>query len=570
MIIFKYVKWKNFLSTGNVETQIDLNRSSSTLIVGPNGAGKSTFLDAISFALFGRPYRKINKPQLLNTINKKDCVVETEFSIGLVTYKIVRGLKPNIFEIYKDGTLLNQDAQSRDYQAYLEKNILKTTQASFCQIVTVGSASYTPFLELTSAKRREFIEELLDLQIFTRMNLILKDEVTTNAENIKDNERDIKFNEGLIKVQSNYLQTMREKTETFLNEKKERLKNAEELIDTYHNNMQETARKISELESHISDTDEVNKKMQSLMKMKVQLESKHHNIQSSLGFFKEHSDCPTCKQNIQEEFKTKAINEREKQLIELNDGLVKLNVRISDNRFRMETIEGVAKKIAELQFSYFASDTLKNHQIKYADELRIELDKAQIETFDEEANDITSLNDKNVDLIERQKELLLERDTLQVAQTILKDGGIKATIIRQYIPIINNLINKYLATLEFFINFELNEEFEETIKSRFRDDFSYASFSEGEKMRINLALLFAWRAVAKMRNSLDTNVLVMDEIFDGSMDGSGIEEFIKVLQSFGPNTNSFIITHKTDQFYDKFNHIISFKKVKNFSQIMEK
>jgi DNA repair exonuclease SbcCD ATPase subunit len=568
MLKFEHVRWRNFLSTGNIWTEIDLAVNQTTLIVGENGAGKSTLLDALSFALFGRPHRKINKPQLVNTINKKDCVVEVTFSTNGSSYRVIRGLKPAVFEIYKDGDLVDQNALSRDYQEYLEKTIVKMNHKSFPQIIAIGSASYTPFLELTAANRREFIEDLLDLQMFSKMNVLLKDRITTNIQALETNQKDRQFSERLVQVYSSTIKSLQEKSENTINEKKERLESIKRELLEQENNITKSNEDIEAIKPLVKNEKILLNKLSEIEQISNQLKGRQKTIEGQIKFFDQHSDCPTCRQNITEQFKTNTVEQKNLELKNIADALLQLETKQQNTTDQLNIIREHNKTISELKVKIAVSQTMVENYRKYIDETEAEINQAvETQSTSSEETQLIQERDKLDKLIETYRELEDEKNTLGIAQSILNDKGIKATIIRQYIPIINKLINKYLASLEFFINFEMNEHFEETIKSRFRDEFSYTSFSQGEKMRINLALLFAWRAVAKMRNSVNTNLLIMDEIFDSSLDTGGTEEFIKIMQTLKEG-NVFVITHKTDQFYDRFNNVIRFKKVKNFSEMI--
>lgn len=569
MIMFKKIRWKNLLSTGNIFTELDLLENKTTLIVGENGAGKSTILDALSFGLFNKPFRKINKPQLLNTITKKDLVVEIEFQINQNNYKVVRGIKPNIFELYRDGKLLNQDAAARDYQDVLEKQILKINHKSFCQVVVLGSASFVPFMQLPAQSRREIIEDLLDLQIFTSMNLILKDRAQINAGAIKDCESDKKVLKSNLTILRNHLQDMQTNNENLIAEKQSKIAATIELIDQANAEVDEILDACDKLKLQLSDQHTISSKLQKMEQLKVQLKSKINNAEKTINFFHDHDSCPTCKQGIDHEFKSETIKTKTSQITEVESGLIKLDAERLKILDKLEEYSKINSQIHDLNLQ---QSQLNTKISGWNDNIREW--KRDINSINEKSktsqniNDIEKLQTKLKEIEVLFNELHEEKAVLQTAASILKDGGIKAKIIKQYIPIINKFINKYLTAMDFFVNFELNEQFNETIKSRFRDDFSYASFSEGEKMRINLAILFTWRAVSKLRNSVNTNLLIMDEVFDSSLDSNGTEEFLKILQSLTADTNTFIISHKTDQLYDKFEKVVRFEKHKNFSKMV--
>lgn len=569
MIMFKKIRWKNLLSTGNIFTELDLLENKTTLIVGENGAGKSTILDALSFGLFNKPFRKINKPQLMNTITKKDLVVEIEFQINQNNYKVVRGIKPNIFELYRDGKLLNQDAAARDYQDVLEKQILKINHKSFCQVVVLGSASFVPFMQLPAQSRREIIEDLLDLQIFTSMNLILKDRAQINAGSIKDCESDKKVLKSNLTILKNHLVDMQTNNDKLIEEKQGKIESAIALIDDASKDIDDIIDACEKLRVQLSDQQTISAKLQKMEQLKVQLKSKINNAEKTINFFHDHDSCPTCKQGIDHEFKDETIKIKTSQITEVEGGLTKLDVERVKVMEKLEEYSKINNDIHDLNLQQSQLNTKISGWNENIREWRKEIKSIHEKTkTSQNVNDIENLQNKLKDIEILFNELHEEKAVLQTAGSILKDGGIKAKIIKQYIPIINKFINKYLTAMDFFVNFELNEQFNETIKSRFRDDFSYASFSEGEKMRINLAILFTWRAVSKLRNSVNTNLLIMDEVFDSSLDSNGTEEFLKILQSLTADTNTFIISHKTDQLYDKFEKVVRFEKHKNFSKMV--
>lgn len=568
MILFKVIRWKNFLSTGNIFTELNLIQNKTTLIVGENGAGKSTILDALSFGLFNKPFRKINKPQLLNSITKKDLVVEIEFQINQNEYKVVRGIKPNIFELYRDGKLMNQDAAARDYQEVLEKQILKINHKSFCQVVVLGSASFVPFMQLPAQSRREIIEDLLDLQIFTSMNLLLKDKIQTNASQIKDCESDKKVLTSNLNLMKKHAESLQLNTKNFIEEKNGKIETALRLINETSLEVDEIIEEANGLKEQLKNQQAARTKLQKLDGLKVQLKSKIDNASKTINFFHDHDSCPTCKQGIDHEFKNETINTKNAQINEVVSGLERLEAERKKVVDKLEEYGKLNNRLHDLNLRMSQLNTQISGWNDNINEWRKEIKNIQEKTsVSQNVQDIEKLKD-NLKNIEMQfNELHEEKNVLNTAASILKDGGIKSKIMKQYIPIINKFINKYLTSMDFFVNFELNEQFVETIKSRFRDDFSYASFSEGEKMRINLAILFTWRAISKLRNSVNTNLLIMDEVFDSSLDSNGTDEFFKILQTLTADTNTFIISHKTDQLYDKFEKVIKFEKHKNFSKM---
>jgi DNA repair exonuclease SbcCD ATPase subunit len=569
-IFFQKIRWKNFLSTGNQYTEIDLNKTNTTLIVGENGAGKSTLLDALSFSLYNKPFRKVNKPQLVNSINNKDCVVEIEFIIGSNNFKVIRGLKPNKFEIYQNGDMLNQDAASRDYQEVLEKQILKLNHKSFCQVVVVGSASFTPFMQLTAANRREVIEDLLDIQIFSTMNSLLKSKVTDNQDEIKDSDYHINILSEKITMQEKYVAEIQKDTDEQIEALRKEVESNTTLSNNYKSEIKSVMENITSLRESIADLPSMNKKLKDATNIQADLNAKIKMLRSDIKFFEDNDTCPTCKQDIDSKFKSYTVNVRHKQIKETESGIDLLITKMEDINKRLNDISDTHQQIADLNIHLATLNANVDGLHTQNQKLKQKATEIAGKRNDDNNKDII-LEELSIDyetMSEYKGSLLKERDAMYVASQILKDGGIKSKVIKQYVPIINKLINKYLASLDFFVNFELDENFNETIKSRFRDAFSYASFSEGEKMRINLAIMFTWRAVAKLRNSASTNLLIMDEVLDGSLDNNGTDEFLKILNTLTEDTNTFIISHKGDQLYDKFTNVIKFTKHKNFSMVV--
>lgn len=567
MILFRSIRWKNFLSTGNLFSELDLSANKTTLIVGENGAGKSTLLDALSFVLFGKPFRKINKPQLLNTITQKQLVVEVEFSIGSSKYKIVRGMKPNVFEVYKDGKLLNQSAEMKDYQEILEKQIIKVNHKSFCQVVVLGSATFQPFMQLTASQRREIIEDLLDLQIFTTMNFLLKDKVQVNTQAITEISSNKKLLEDRISIVKEYLLEIQNSNEKLIEEKQAVIIETNEQIQKLDDEYWKHENKRKELDDSLFDEETVSKKMNKLGQLRHQIEANLNILNKEVGFFHKYDNCPTCKQQIDETFKNETITTKETEIKNIYEGLEKLSKEYEKTNARLNELIEIHGEINSKKLEISRVKTKISSLIEYRETLEKEIKNIDQKTVEKQDNKIPDLEKELNDLEINYNERLEDRNVFSVASALLKDSGIKSKIIKQYIPIINKLINKYLSAMEFMCQFELDEEFNETIKSRYRDVFSYSSFSEGEKMRINLAILFAWRAIAKLRNSVNTNILIMDEVFDSSLDSNGTEEFLKIINSLTSDTNTFIISHKTDQLYDKFEKVVRFEKHKNFSRI---
>ena len=525
-------------------------------------------LDALSFALYNKPFRKINKPQLLNSINKKELVVEVEFSIGPASYKIVRGVKPNVFEVYKNDSLLNQNAESKDYQEILETQILKLNHKSFCQVVVLGSASFTPFMQLAAQARREVIEDLLDIQIFSTMNSLLKEDIAENTKALLQAEYNYNITTNAIEMQNLLASKMRDNTTEQIEkiDKEILLTDAALEIETYKIVDKDT--EIGELLRSIDDESKIRNKHQKLLILEQQLIDKIRKLKADISFFEVNDNCPTCKQVIQNDFKCETVDDKYRNIEEVQAGLDQLKEELINLTNEIKQIDSIKKDITNLKIEQAAHINTANGHKSYIAKLnknKEELNKKNDDHVSEET--IKQLEIQLQNNIEQKNELARCKDSLQVASLILKDSGIKSRIIKQYVPVINKLINKYLSSMDFFVQFELDETFNEKIKSRFRDEFSYASFSEGEKMRINLAILFTWRAVAKMRNSASTNLLIMDEVMDSSLDINGTNEFLKILLSLTNDTNTFIISHKTDQLFDKFNQVIKFEKSQNFSKI---
>lgn len=566
-MIFKTIRYKNFLSTGNIFTEIDLATHKQTLIVGANGAGKSTILDALMYVLYNKPYRNINKPQLVNSINQKNLVVELEFITGSDKYLIRRGMKPNVFEIIKNGNLVNQSADARDYQEHLEKNILKLNYKSFSQIVVLGSASYVPFMQLPAAHRRAVIEDLLDIQVFSTMNNILKIRASDNKSNLSDVDFKINLVKEKIKLQEQHIQKLNADKDSLIENARDEIKKCEFLITENEAKLIEYRVKVGELNETIIDSPKITSRIQFLNKIETQLNDKLNRLKRELSFFHDNDSCPTCKQEIDTNFKCTAVDNRTTNMQEVEDGIDKLRDEFTKTTQRQLEIQAILENISqyEKRISSVNSDiTMLNNLIaRYTNEIALYEQQRSANLVVESTDDFK----KELKLHEQDKNRLSdERQILEIVGNLLKDTGIKAKIIKQYIPIMNKLINKYLAAMDFFVNFELNENFEEKIKSRYRDEFSFESFSEGEKMRLNLAVLFAWRAIAKLRNSANVNILIFDETLDGSLDNSGIEDFLKIIYGLISDTNTIIISHKAETI-DKFSNVIRFEKHKNFSRV---
>ena len=569
MINFQTIRWKNLLSTGNSFTEIRLDKSPNTLIIGNNGAGKSTILDALCFALFGKPFRKINKPNLVNSINNGDTIVEVEFTIGKKQYKVVRGIKPNILEIYLNGALLNQDAKAKDYQEYLEKSILKFNFKSFTQIVILGSASFVPFMQLAAADRRALIEELLDIQIFTSMNSLIKDRMAAIKDSSTKNKFDMQLVSEKIQMQKQNIEEHKQGNQLAIERKTEEIKVNEDHIARLTKDIGLIQKHINILQKKIEDKAAVESKSKKLVQLEAKVESTITKIEKDIAFYHNNDNCPTCKQHIAADFKKDQIEENVAKVLLKKTGLEELNSEYTKLQTRLTEILDISKHITEHNNEIVKHNSTITAVNTYITKLNKEVKELgeHKQNLSEENENMKSLKKELADLVALQEQLSVDKHYHEYAASLLRDNGIKTRIIKQYLPIINKLVNKYLKAMDFFVNFNLNENFEETIKSRHRDEFSYSNFSEGEKMRIDLALLFTWRQIAKMKNSTNTNLLILDEVFDSSLDGTGTDEFLKLIHEMGTETNIFVISHKGDQLFDKFRAIIRFKKVNNFSQI---
>ena len=567
MVTFTTVRWKNFLSTGNAFTEIQLDQNPSTLIIGENGAGKSTILDALCFVLFNKPFRQISKSQLLNSINQREAVVEIEFTTQNKKIKIIRGIKPNIFEIYVDDVMINQNANAKDYQKHLEQQILKFNYRSFTQVVILGSSTFVPFMQLNSRARREVVEDILDIKIFSLMNLVLKTKVKEVNTNLTDSNYATDLTKSKIEIQEKYIEDTKNNRKNLLSEKTN-------IVDANNDDIQFNKNKETELQeknqfllASISGEDDTIKKRDKLKGYQFTLKDKHRRNEEMIMFLESNDECPTCEQKIDTEFKTKSIGVRQSANVELSEGLTKLSDEFNKVSKTLQEFKKTAKEIQtnEVQIAKYRSSIqeLEKFNTKLETEIANILEN---EIGKEDIKKLDKLKEKLYSLDSSSKKLKEELFYYDVAKNLLQDTGIKTKIVKQYLPIMNKLVNTYLSSMDFFCNFNLDENFNETIKSRFRDEFSYANFSEGEKMRIDLALLFTWRAVAKMKNSTNTNLLILDEIFDSSLDASGTDDFLKILNTFN-SENVFVISHKQDMLFDKFRNTIKFEKNRNFSKV---
>ena len=568
-IVFESVRYKNILSTGNTWTEVQLNRSKSTLIIGDNGAGKSTMLDALTFALYGKPFRNIKKGQLVNSVNSKGLEVEARFTIGSNKYLIKRGIKPNRFEILKNDELLNQDASVRDYQAYLEDNILKLNYKSFGQVVVLGSSTFVPFMQLKAGERREVIEDLLDIQIFTVMNTLLKEKLNDNKADISEIKHNIELLNSKISSSKTHNESIRKLREGEVDKLKEKLREQIAIVEAEQKAVDVLIEEVGELNSGIQDKSDTKKSLQELKDLDRELSNKHKSLSKEVAFYQDHDNCPTCKQGIEHDFKADTISQHNAKTAEIESARKELVSKGLVIEGRLEEIDGTESVISEKNLQMGERRMASKIAMSSCRAIKEELVGAEKEATEVDNEEISRLQDELKGNHSEQTTLFDQKETLGVVSSMLKDGGIKTRIIKQYVPVMNKLINKYLSAMDFFVQFELDENFNETIRSRFRDVFSYASFSEGEKLRIDLALLFTWRSVAKLRNSVSTNLLIMDEIMDSSLDTSGTEEFLKIIQELSADSNIFIISHKGDQLFDKFHSVIRFEKVKNFSRIAQ-
>ena len=570
MIYFKKLRWRNFLSTGNQFLEVDLAKSPSTLIIGTNGAGKSTMLDALCFALFNRAFRDIKKEQLVNTINLNDCEVECEFETANKKYRIVRGIKPNKFEIYCNDVMLNQDASNVDYQNTLEQNILKCNYRAFCQVVILGSTSYEPFMHLRARYRREVVEEILDIRVFSHMDLLLRQKQGELNKSVIDVKHRYDLMTEKYELQKKHFDEIKNRDTTDIENRKQQLKENAQSNYEYNQKLQLLNEKIISTKAEVWGAEKYTRKSNELNKLESKIETNLSSHKKTLSFFQNNDNCPTCTQPIDEQFKLNKINSEANKISELEQGLTQLITEMSKTNEKINEYKVVEKKLNELDISVAKINTsiseINRHSNRLDNEIaKLENDDTNTNVIQKELEKIQEdLKDVNV---EKQK-AVEEKKYIDIAREILNDTGVKANIIKKYLPIMNNLINKYLQSMDFFVNFHLDEEFNETIKSRFRDTFNYNSFSEGEKLRIDLALLFTWRTIAKMKNSTNTNLLILDEIFDSSLDGQGTDDFFKILKTL-TKENTFIISHKGDILFDRFTNIIKFEKYKNFTRLAQ-
>ena len=567
MIVFEKIRWKNFLSTGNHFTEIDFLESTGNLILGCNGAGKSTMLDALCFTLFNKPFRKIIKAQLVNSINEKEMRAEVEFKIGSVSYKVIRGMKPAIFEIHRNGSLLDQDAANKDYQKYLEQSILKFNYKSFTQVVILGSSTFVPFMKLNAPNRREVIEDILDIQIFSRMNVLLKDRSKDIRDEMKVCAHEVTLAEQKVELQRKSIGNLEKMNADYLEKLQDRFTQNEKRYNENTQRISAHENSIAELKTSIVGLPDLEKKHDSLRDMRVKIEQNLKKAKKDYNFYSKHDKCPTCDQNLEKEHKTKHLAEAAQREEKLSKGFSDITTTVNDIFTQIKEYQGVQEEITTLQHEITSYGKENSKILKENEKILKDCNK---ETPDLDVEKKT-LVDFETTLSETEKRCAGVRDqenNLKIVSNLLKDGGVKSKIISKFIPIINQKINKYLAQMDFYVDFTLDEEFNEVIRSRFRDVFSYSSFSEGEKQKIDLALLFTWREIAKLKNSASTNLLILDEVFDSSLDGQSTDELLKILKLMD-STQVFVISHKGEILEDKFPRTIRFEKVNDFSKIKE-
>jgi DNA repair exonuclease SbcCD ATPase subunit len=569
MITFNKIRWKNLLSTGNLFTEVQLDKHSTTLVCGENGAGKTTMLDALTFVLYGKPFRNINLPQLVNSINGKDCVVEIEFTSNGSKYKVTRGQTPKVFLIEKDGKAVDQTANAKDYQAILEGQILKMNYKTFCQVVILGSTNYVPFMRLPAADRRNIVENLLDIDVFSKMNEALKSRLTSSKEELRGVESQIATIKLKTEHKADLIKKIEEKSDTQLESYKKSATEEQEALQTLLERKATLQSEIAALAESVASVDKQRDSISQMTALRKQMQGNAKKAQDERAFYEQNEECPVCKHDLSEEFRQEMIGKKESRETELTLALQKMNQMLEDARTKLDIANVVVKQMEDKRQESHKTDSAIASSKKYLKQLqelaeKVRSEKASLQT---ERDAMTDLQAQEEEAEAQKKELVQDLHTMEIATVLLKDSGIKRKIIRKYIPALNKIINKYLISMDFFAQFTLNEDFVEIIKSRHRDEFSYENFSEGEKLRIDLSLLLAWRDIARMKNCANTNLLILDEVFDSSLDAVGTEEVIKILQSMGGSNNIFVISHKSDQLLDKFQNILTYKKVNNFSKL---
>ena len=569
MILFEKITWKNFLSTGDIPTSISFTESNTNLILGTNGAGKSTIMDALCFVLFNKPYRKINKPQLINSTNEKGCLVEIDFKVGGKEYTVRRGIKPNVFDIIVNGEMLHKEADDRANQKILEENILKLNYKSFTQIVILGSAGFTPFMQLQSSHRREVIEDLLDIRVFSAMNNLIKEDIRQNKEGIRSLEVKKNAAKDKVEMQEHFIEDLEARGMETINQKYTKIKQIDGDIDELMLKNRKLNHDLDNKQEEVVKFSNANKKLRQLGNIKGTLSQKVSTLTENYKFFKENSVCPTCKQDIEETFRLDNISEAQSKLQELQEGFKKLEESIKEEETRELLFTNLSKEVTSLTHGISQNNTRISGLQRQSRDLQSEIQTItdQLQNRNSEHEKLEELREGLQSIFNQLAEKKEEVNYQSFAYDLLKDGGVKTKIIKKYLPLINQQVNRYLQLMDFYINFKLDEEFNETIKSPIHDKFSYSSFSEGEKMRIDLALLFTWREVARFKNSANTNLLIMDEVFDSSLDGFGTDDFLKIIRFVIKDANIFVISHKTEM-YDKFQNVIKFEKFKGFSRMV--
>ena len=569
MITFKTISWKNFLSTGNQPTTVQLDKNPTSLIIGQNGAGKSTILDALTFSLYGKSFRKINKGQLVNSVNEKNCFVEIEFDVNNIEWKVERGIKPNIFKIYRNGEELNQNASAIDQQKWLEQNVLKMNYKSFTQIVILGSSTFVPFMQLPVASRREVVEDLLDIKIFSSMNDIVKMRMRDIKDQVKTLELKKESLKDKVEMQKGFIKKIESQTKTDIDKKKQ-------LIDTYQKNIQDRYKTSFDVENRMADLKkemdkfaDASKRLREFGGIKGKMSQRISTIVKDHKFFTENTVCPTCDQSIEETFRVNRIKDSQNKAEELRKGYDELLQAIKDEEARESKFTDLSTEVSNSLNEINTNNTEITGFQKQISRLESEI-QTIVEQIENQSIEHSKLSELNESLQETFDNLAERKDKISYYDFIynlLKDGGVKAKIINKYLPLINQQVNRYLQMMDFYINFKLDEEFNETIETPIHEDFTYSSFSEGEKMRVDLSLLFTWREIARLKNSVNTNLLIMDEVFDSSLDGFGTEEFLKIIRFVIKDANIFVISHKTG-LEDKFNEVLRFEKIKGFSSLL--
>ena len=570
MVIFHKISWKNFLSTGNTKIEINLRESPTTLIIGKNGSGKSTILDALCFALFNKPYRIIKKDQMINTINNADSMVEVDFSIGPKAYRVRRGIKPSVFEIYQDGELLNQNASGVDYQKYLETNILKLNYRSFCQVVILGSSSYEPFMKMRASYRRDVIEEILDIKVFASMNLLLRSKQQELTKDITTLRHSVDLIENKVNLQEQHYNDLSKRDTDQIDIKQKDIEKAQNDKRDYMFRIESLNKEITQNQLQIADKTKVSAKMTQLQKLEAKIDQNLKTHKKALKFFEENKNCPTCTQDIKEEFRQDKIDEGRRAVVKLQDGYKQLLSEITKQEEKISNFDKVSERIRSIETNVAKLNTSIDELKRYSDRLEDEIEKLRIEDTSglNIKEEIARLKQDLVKTKEDRDNVIEEKKYIDILRQIVDDSGARAQIIKKYLPVMNKLINQYLQSMDFFVSFHLDEEFKETVRSRHMDTFNYNNFSEGEKMRIDLSLLFTWRSIAKMKNSVNTNLLILDEIFDSSLDGQGTDDFFKIVKGL-TKENIYIISHKGDIMFDKFTNILKFEKYQNFTRIVD-